>query len=383
MFVKTLAFFLILLVQAPQVSPLASLPSTLRQLRDHLDEHRATFGATAELTEAKHLLRSWVESQLADSGESVDIRALTATLHTALGAAGLLCNDLQEQCDWNFLGYVDDVRVSRAGEFLVVVTAMGIWCGFDESAYVYAREGGQWRRVWEHERNTYTPQNYLPQTIHDVQISAADARRGRLIMVLGSQTICGGAFKDLYARAWQMDAGYQAASVLDWMAHANDAYPPLQGRVRPDEVLFEFTAGGLLSGDVHTAVRRFKIERGTATQVDPIAGLPRDFVVEWLSAAWEESRSRSETASLETHHAQLHRKDGVGDFPGATVRCTADADVWQVGTHLYELPQRYFRVRWRNPYRFTMVDVSATPYPDCTVADPRGETYSNLLDSDF
>ena len=33
------------------------------------------------------------------------------------------------QCDWNFLGYVDDVRVSRAGEFLVVVTAMGVPLG--------------------------------------------------------------------------------------------------------------------------------------------------------------------------------------------------------------------------------------------------------------
>ena len=33
------------------------------------------------------------------------------------------------------------------------------------SAYVYAWESQQWRRVWEHERNTYTQQEYLPQTI--------------------------------------------------------------------------------------------------------------------------------------------------------------------------------------------------------------------------
>jgi hypothetical protein len=379
--VKTLAFFLALLVQVPQVSPLASLPKMLRQLRDHLDEHRATFGATTELTTAKHQLRDWVESRLAGLGERVDTRAFAETLHTALDAAGLFCGDLVDECDLNFLGYVDDIRVSRAAEFLVVVTAMGTSCGFDESAYVYAWEGQQWRRIWEHERNTYTQQDYLPQMIHDVQISAADSSGGRLLMALGSQTICGGAFKDLYARAWRLGKDYQAARVLDWTGHANDAYPPIRGRVLPDDVLIQFTAGGLQSGEVHTAVRHFTIDQGTAKQVDPIAGLPRDFVVEWLSAPWEESRARSEPASLEALHAQLHRKDGVGDFPEPTVRCTAGADLWQVGTRLYEGPKRYYRVRWRNPSSFTMVGISETPYPDCTVNDSRGETYPNLLDS--
>ena len=71
--------------------------------------------------------------------------------------------------------------------------------------------------------------------------------------------------------------------------------------------------------------------------------------------------------------------DGVGDFPEPTLRCTAGPDLWQVETHLYERPKRYFRVRWQNPYSFTMVDISETPYPDCTVADSRGETYTDVL----
>ncbi len=365
------------------MDPLAGLPATLRQFRDHLEEHRATFGATPELTAAKHQLRDWVETRLAGLGERVDVEAFARTLHTTLGEAGLLCNDLQNQCDWNFLGYVDDVRVSRAGGFLVIVTAMGINCGYDESAYVYAWESSRWRRVWEHERNTYTPPDYRPQTIHDVQISAPDDSRGRLIMTLGSQTICGGAFKDVYARVWRIDTVDQSTPVLDWTAHVNDTYPPIQGRVLPDDVLVEFTTGGLLSGEVHSAVRHFRIDRNTATQVDPIASLPRDFVVEWLSAPWEESRTRSEVAALEAPHAKLHRTDGVGDFPEATFRCSTGADLWQVGTHLYEGPKRYFRVRWRSPYNFAMVDISETPYPDCTVSDPRGETYPNLLGSDL
>ena len=378
---KTLAFFLVLLLQAPPAAPPAGLPAALRQLRERLDEHRATFGAAPELTAAKHQFRDWVESRLAGIDERADLPAFARALHTALDAAGLFCGDLSEECDWNFLGYVDDVRVSRAGGFLVVVTAVGNSCGFDESAYVYAWQGRQWRRVWQHERTTYTPQDYLPQIIHDVQISPPDATRGRLLMTLGSQTICGGAFKDLYARVWRIDEDDRSSPVLDWTAHANDAYPPIQGRVRPDAVLFQFTAGGLLSGEVHTAVRHFTIDRATATQVDPIAGLPRDFVVEWLSAPWEDSRARSGPASLEASHAQLHRTDGVGDFPGPTLRCTGGPDLWQVETHLYQQPKRYFRVRWQNPYRFTMVDISETPYPDCTVVDDRGEVYTNVLDT--
>ena len=259
---KTLAFLLVLLLQAPPLAPPAGLPAALRQLREHLDEHRATFGAAPELTAAKHQFRDWIESRLAGLDEGADVRAFAATLHTALAAAGLFCGDLSEECDWNFLGYVDDVRVSRAGEFLVVVTAIGNSCGFDQSAYVYAWQGQQWRRVWEHERNTYTPQEYLPQTIHDVQISPPDASRGRLLMTLGSQTICGGAFKDLYARVWRMDMEYRSTPVLDWTAHANDAYPPIQGRVRPDAVLFQFTAGGLLSGEVHTRSSAFQNRSG-------------------------------------------------------------------------------------------------------------------------
>ena len=51
----------------------------------------------------------------------------------------------------------------------------------------------------------------------------------------------------------------RSARVLDWTAHANDAYPPIQGRVLPGEVLVQFTAGGLMSGEVHTAVRHSKL----------------------------------------------------------------------------------------------------------------------------
>lgn len=371
---------LALLAQAPQVAPPAALRPALRQLRNEFNDHRETFGATPALTTAKHQLRDWMESRLAAQGEGVDVQAFAAALNGALAGVDLFCKDFQDECATNLLGYVDDIRINRQGEFLAVVTATGISCGYDESAYVYAWDGKTWQRVWENEQDTYTKNDYLPQTIHDVLISSSDASRSRLLATLGSQASCGGSFKNLYARAWRMGADYKAEAVLNWTGYADDGYPPIQGRVLPDDVLFVYMAGGLAAGDPHAAIRHFTIGNGTATQVDPIAAEPRDFVVEWLSASWEESRTRSESASLEPLHAQLHRKDAIGDIPDPLLRCTTGSDVWQVATHFYEAPTKYYRLRWQRPYTFAMIGISDMPYPDCTVPDP-GDASPGLLDT--
>ena len=51
-----------------------------------------------------------------------------------------------------------------------------------------------------------------------------------------------------------------------------------------DGALVEFTAGGFIDGNAHTAVRNFKVQANTAMQIDPIAFRPHDFVLEWLAA---------------------------------------------------------------------------------------------------
>src|SRR5205085_185827 len=104
---------------------------------------------------------------------------------------------------------------NRQDEFLVVVTSMGIACSYDDSAYVYRWQGQQWRRVWEYERNTDTPQAYLPQAIHDIQISSPDANGRRTLMVLGSQPLCRGSFKNVYTRAWRIASDYRSELVLE------------------------------------------------------------------------------------------------------------------------------------------------------------------------
>ena len=384
---KTLALLVAAMSIASPCAAQPAVPATLRplvqQLRSGFDTHRETLGATEALTTAKHDLRDWVESRLIGAPQSVDTRAFAAALHVALGRATLLCLDLAGDCSTNVLGYVEDVRIDRRGEFLSVVTAVGINCGYDESAYAYTWRNGRWQRFWESEQNSYTKDSYRPQQVHDVLISAPGAAGRRLLATLGSQSGCTGGFKDLYARAWQLDAALGSTRVLDWTAYADDGYPPIQGRVRPDHLLVQYTTGGLADGDTHTAVRHFEIRNGAAVQIDPIAGRPHDFVLEWLSAPWEDSRTRAASEVLREAYTSLHLEHLYGDFPEPTRRCTSGADLWQVGTRILDGPMRYYRVRWEAPFRFTMVEISETPFQDCTVQDPRSEAYPPFLDRDL
>ena len=383
---NTLALILVLLAphlqDGSEDAAIAGVGPILQRLRDQAPNYSPTRGATSELTVAKHLLRDWIESQMEVLPEDGDVRNFSLEINAALADADLFCTDFNIECADNVLGYVDGPRMSREHEFLVVVLPTGIWCGYDESAYLYAWEGPGWQRIWENEQNTYTDEGYLPQTIHDVQLSPSDADGNRLLMTLGSQAACAGSFKDLYTRVWQLDADNQTTSVLDWAEYANDGYPPIEGQVGADDVLIQFMAGGIVAGDVHWAVRHFQVIDGTATQVDPIAVRPRDFVIEWIVAPWQASQTRSESPALEEWHAQLHREDGVGDFPDPTLRCTEGSDLWQVGTNFYNGPKRYYRVRWQEPFNFTLVGVSETPFPDCTIDDPQGDAYPQLFDND-
>ncbi len=51
------------------------------------------------------------------------------------------------------------------------------------------------------------------------------------------------------------------------------------GRVTPDDLLVEFSAGGTGYGFTHKALRHYEIHGSMVTQTDPVAPTPRDFVV--------------------------------------------------------------------------------------------------------
>ena len=225
---------LILFLAAPRQDPqLAAVRATLMSLRDSYGENQKTRGAAADLTVAKHQLRDWVESHLTKLGQNGDTLALAQQMHNEIDAAQLYCVDEADECFDNSLGYLDDVKINREGEFLIIRTAIGIFCAFDYSAYVYIWKPGGWQRVWENEQNTYSEKEYLPQIIYAVHISVPDKQGNRLVMTLGSRSGCTPAYLPVYYRVWQMNSDYRTgAALLDGSETAlDDGYPPIQGRV--------------------------------------------------------------------------------------------------------------------------------------------------------
>jgi hypothetical protein len=84
-----------------------------------------------------------------------------------------------------------------------------------------------------------------------------------------------------------------------------------------------------------------------------------------LFHVWPDAAKWTANRALQEWHERVRKTRSEFDFP--TKRCAARPDLWQVG--LGESPTVYFLVRWRPPYRFTMVDVRETPWPDCTEVD--------------
>src|SRR5581483_39606 len=176
----------------------------------------------------------------------------------------------------NALGYLDKIEVTRENGFLIVKTAVGLFCSSDYSAYVYAWQSDKWHRVWENEQNTYTEKDYAPQIIHAVHVSVPDKDGKRLVLTLGSRAGCIPAFIPVYYRLWQLPADYGSAKLLlDAKETVLDDIPPIQGKVTPDDLLIGFTAGGLAYGEAHQAIRHFEVRDARVQQVDPIATTPR------------------------------------------------------------------------------------------------------------
>ncbi len=61
------------------------------------------------------------------------------------------------------------------------------------------------------------------------------------------------------------------------------------------------------------------------------------------------------------------------------MHCPKSPDLWQVGVSQDDEPNKYFIVRWRPPYRFTMVETRDNPRPECTEEDPEADERKTLF----
>jgi len=376
-------------VAAAQDAQLAALHATLVELRSQAPDPE-TMGASEKLTVVKHQLRDWIEGQLAGLEDEEDTKAFEVHMNQALevvGAGG-------SSDDQNLLGSIGEVRFSSEGGLLVVITGVGIICQYDESAYAYKRVEGRWQRVWEEEQNDYRKDQYSPQIIDAVHVWQGweNGHKDGLpfVMTLSNFWGCASTWHDVTYQVWRVDPGRPKLLVngTDY-AHLGDrgfivgSIGQRYGEKAVD-VLVEFEGGSidtLILG--RESVRHFKIDGDRVTRVDPVALSPRDFVDEWLTRPWEESARWSSSPALQRWQPNLHADDVFGLF-GETTHC-GTPDLWQVTLtpsskgNSADLPDRYFLVRWRPPYHFTMVDVSATPWPRCTEKDPDADAWRTLF----
>jgi hypothetical protein len=375
-------------------APLDGLRSSLIGMRgkppsDHLR------GATPQLTIAKHQLRDWVESRLAGLSQRADEGEFGRRLNSDIGAAKLTCGastaGLEPCPDWTMVGFLESLDIHRSGVFLILRTGVGIECGFDESAYIYSWSDEGWRRVWQNEQNTYVEKIYKPQTLEGVLISEYSKTNDYLVLTLGTESWCSSNWHEVYFRAFRLGPDPSAAPLVEGSQWAFMGSASLRGSVSHDDILLEYSVQSI-DGGVHNReeVRRYKIAGDHAERMDPLALGPRDFVDEWLTHEWREAAFWSESEhrpSMRDTHKKLHKDPTFGEFIYPTTHCPSTPDLWQVGVDLSDPPApfgeevkgMYFLVRWRPPYRFTMVGVSDHPNSACTERDPSADERRTLF----
>jgi hypothetical protein len=373
---------------------LSALHATLVKLHAQNVANSETMGATPELTVAKHQLRDWIETQLASAKDFDQAKALSARINEILSKLGA-ANSSDDQ---NLLGSVGDVRIRAEAALVIVTTALGILCQYDESAYAYQNIDGRWKRIWESEQNDYSPKKYMPQFITSVHAwqSWKDGHKDGppFIMTLGHAWGCASTWHDVYYRIWRIDPSGSKllvdGSEFAWMrtdTYAKGSIGQDLENDSPIDALIEFSQASIDPG-VHNreAVRHYLIEGDHARRVDPVALSPRDFVDEWLTRPWSESAAWSASPDLQTWRRKFDA-DAAGAYNGPSMHCETP-DLWQVAVEpqheanqLKPEPPVFFLVRWRPPYHFTMVDIAAKPWPHCAQKDPEADQWRTLFNT--
>ncbi|MBI3514556.1 MAG: hypothetical protein HY060_10905 [Proteobacteria bacterium] len=385
-----------------QDSALTDLRAALLALRPDPYGARGSHGETPAFAAIKQQLRGWVEDRLGafvrDGDELIMARELSAELFNG----DLLCEasdgTLHDRCDrgasvdYSPRGFLGEIRLQRLqnGKILVVRTAVGVICGYDESAYVYAWRNDRWQLLLAAEQDTSGRQPFKPLHLDAVLVSGApgDDDGDRLVLTLGHPPRCASNWHPVTYRLWRVGPTRSVVTLLlDRVEPAFlDGEPPILGSVGANDALIEFRTGSL-DLDVHnrTAVRHYRIDGGAVRRVDPIALGPGNFVEEWLREPWEEAVAWTDAAArtaLDPWHDQLRADYRSGEFLGPTRRCARAADLWQVGLR-FGNPDKptdvYFLVRWQPPYRFRLVDVANRAWRDCAADDPDADERRTLF----
>ncbi|HXZ01136.1 MAG TPA: hypothetical protein VEI03_14135 [Stellaceae bacterium] len=385
-----------------QAPPLLELHAQLAPMRATRGDSEKR-GATPALMAVKHELRDWIEAHLSRLAENGDEQALAVRLNEELAGADLFCKEkdnAKDRCakddgEWEGTGFLEPLHFERqeSGGLLMVRTGLGIFCGEDESAYLYEWHDGRWQRLWQTEQTIEPSKPYAPQFIAGLRASRPDDKTGRrLVMSLGYAGWCTSNWRRVFYRLWRVDPAAAAGTLL--LDQAEYAYigahdPPLEGSVGTADALVELTIGSLDAG-VHSyeAVRHYAISGDRIERIDPVALDPAAFTEEWLKNTWEQSAAWTplrRRTFLRPWHIRFHADFIRGEYIGQPQRCGKTPDLWQVGIDLKDVIEDkssgigYFFVTWQPPYHFEMIDIRSKPRADCNQPAPPGEGLETLF----
>jgi hypothetical protein len=386
--------------QTPDLSPLAAQLEKIR--RSHgINEER---DAGPEFTPVKQALRAWIEQQLppvpganSTNGatyylEPGDLTSLSARLNQTLDAAGLTCGrpdskayrcgpDSARTDDQR--GYLDEVRIARLDDrYLLVVTGVGMMCGFDQSAYLYEQGSDHhWRLLISIEQDRYGKDEYQPQHFLSIQTSPSDTAWNEpapppLVNALGYSPWCSSNWQVLYTKLWQASKNTTTPPALidrqDSLYMGDDFVAG--AHLTNHDLLVQFMSSSI-DGTmlVRPHILHYQIgPKHALARMGPVALDPQAFVDEWLTSPWVDasrwlSPSADKSALAWLHVAERH--DHVaGEFDGPPKRCRMSTSLWQVTFNEdtdQDLVPKYFKVEWTAPYDFSLVAASTNPFPGC------------------
>ena len=381
--------FLISLPASAEQADLAPLAAKLAAIRAMPKEQQAERGGSARLTEAKHLLRDWVEHEMGALDQADAASGLNDQLNKRLREAGLECDSADDpqgkRCEgkddadfqFNALGYAGDLKFiwTVPHDYLALVTALGIGCGYDESVYVYRHRDDGWHRVLDSERDTYTAAAYKPQNVSDVLVSETADGKPPLVLTTGISPWCSSNWQAVYYRLWRIAPdSLTPQPLVDGEGSVFLTDTPVQARISPDDALIEYNDRSIDSGFfTRVVVRHFQIGAdGTARRTAPFALTPRALVDEWLVRPWSESLQWTDPKArsrLVAWHRKLQSTVISGDYGQDGGRCRNDKLRWSIPVTFEDppepVPPLYFTVRWVPPADLTLLDIGPKPPVGC------------------
>jgi hypothetical protein len=278
--------------------------------------------------------------------------------------------------------YLEDER------YVLVVTEVGVRCGFDQSAYVYEWRDDHWRILTVAEQNnydekTYGPWNFLAIRVSTPAVAWNEPAAPPLILTLALSPWCSSNWNELSTRLWRASLSNSSPKPLvdtsDELYRGD--YEVAEGSLTPHDAVIEFEGRSIDEGSlIRRHVVHYRVEpRDKVRRIAPVALSPDAFVDEWLSRPWADVAGWTDDTREEGRLRRWHRssRQGApfGDLEGPPTRCRRNPTLWQVGfsretvsgSTVRTQPTDHFLVRWTPPYRFSMVRIQKARFRGCSL----------------